>query len=423
LARLDTAPDVQALARELGIERALLYRWQHKYISGGAAALRNSGRPRPMLVQPPDPGLAAEEQAAPAAAAPPDLAPPPSLAAHDPAAAARRIVDLERKIGQQHLELDFFAQPCGMSGNHAGRAACLAGQHLRDDPRADAAARRRARNRAKLRFGQGQPGRVLPALAGVAAARQEEAALRDEIQRLSLANKHHGYRPVTVLLRRTGWVVNHKRVQRIRREDNLLCVSGRTFRPATTDSRHGWKVWPNLARYLITTTFNQPWVADITYVRLDEEFVYLAVVLDAFGRKVVGWAMAEHRRAELALAAPEMALAQRDVTPGGLIHHSDRGVQYACGDYIQRLERAGIQPSMSRAGCPWDNAMAESWMRTLKREEVDGRAYRDLAEAKASIGPFIEDVYNRQRLHSALAYLAPEAYEASQAPVAATVCG
>ena len=265
--------------------------------------------------------------------------------------------------------------------------------------------------------------------------RQEETALRDEIQRLSLANRHQGYRPVTVLLKRAGWNVNHKRVQRIRREDNLLCVTGRTFRPATTDARHPWKLWPNLARDLIATTVNQLWVADITYVRLDEAFVYLAVVLDAFSRKVVGWAMADHLRAELALAALEMALAQRAVTPGGLIHHSDRGVQYACGDYIERLEKAGIQPSMSRAGCPWDNAMAESWMRTLKREEVDGRAYRDLAEAKALIGSFIEAVYNRQRLHSALAYLAPEAYEASQprvlglphvasqAPVAAAVCG
>jgi putative transposase len=265
--------------------------------------------------------------------------------------------------------------------------------------------------------------------------KQEETALRDEIQRLSLADRHLGYRRVTVLLKRAGWVVNHKRVQRIRQQDNLLCVSGRTFRPATTDARHGWKVWPNLARHLTPMTVNQLWVADITYVHLDEEFVYLAVILDAFSRKVVGWAMAEHLRAELALAALQMALAQRSITPGGLIHHSDRGVQYACGDYIQRLEQAGIQPSMSRAGCPWDNAMAESWMRTLKREEVDGRAYRDLVEATAAIGQFIDAVYNRQRLHSALSYLAPEAYEASQprvlgcplvaskAPVAAAVCG
>jgi putative transposase len=249
------------------------------------------------------------------------------------------------------------------------------------------------------------------------APRQEETALRDEIQRLSLVNRLHGYRPITVLLKRSGWVVNHKRVQRLRQADNLLCVPKTAFRPATTDSRHRFVVYPNLARRLVPTTVNQLWAADITYVRLSEEFIYLAVVLDAFSRRVIGWSLASHLQASLALAALERALSGRDVVAGELVHHSDRGVQYACGDYIQRLEKAGIQPSMSRAGCPWDNAMAESFMRTLKREEVDGRAYRDLAEATASIGTFLEEVYNRQRMHSALAYLAPEAYEASQPPV------
>ena len=183
--------------------------------------------------------------------------------------------------------------------------------------------------------------------------------------------------------------------------------------PATTDSRHSWVVWPNLARHLKPTAIDQLWVADITYVRLSEAFVYLAVILDAFSRKVVGWAMADHLRAELALTALERALQSRKVT-AGLVHHSDRGVQYACGDYIARLQGAGIQPSMSRIACPYDNAMAESFMKTLKTEEVDGRPYRDLAHARADIGCFIDQVYNRQRLHSALDYLSPEEFEALQ---------
>jgi putative transposase len=252
--------------------------------------------------------------------------------------------------------------------------------------------------------------------------RQEETALRDEIQRLSLVRRKNGYRDgyrlITIQLRRMGWAVNHKRVARIRREDNLLCIPKQSFRPPTTEGRHHWPVWPNLARHLVPMAINQLWVADITYIRMSEAFVYLAVVLDGFSRRVVGWAMADHLRAELALSALGMAIGNRHVTPGELVHHSDQGVQYACGDYIGQLERAGIQPSMSRAGCPWDNAMAESFMRTLKREEVNGQAYRDRADAEASIEAFIEGVYNRQRLHSALAYLAPEEFEASQSPAA-----
>jgi putative transposase len=243
------------------------------------------------------------------------------------------------------------------------------------------------------------------------APQEADMALRDAVQRVVLGHRRYGYRRVTVTLQADGWVVNHKRVLRLMREDNLLCVPQRAFVPATTDSRHGWRIFPNLARHVAPMAVNQLWVADITYVRLAREFVYLAVLLDAFSRRAIGWSLAPHLRAELALAALEMALATREVVPGGLIHHSDRGVQYACGDYIERLEQAGIQPSMSRAGCPWDNAMAESFMKTLKGEEIDGRRYRDLDDAKSSIGEFIETVYNQQRLHSALTYRSPIYFE------------
>jgi transposase InsO family protein len=250
------------------------------------------------------------------------------------------------------------------------------------------------------------------------APKREETALRDVIQRLAIANKHYGYRRIGALLRREGWCVNHKRVVRLMREDNLLCLRRAAFKPPTTDSNHDFKVYPNLARRLVLTAVNQLWVADITYVRLAEAFAYLAVLLDAFSRKVVGWAMEDHLKASLALAALEMALKRRDVAPGGLVHHSDRGVQYACSEYIGRLDSAGIQPSMSRVGCPYDNAMAESFMKTLKLEEVDGSHYRDINVARSHIGGFIETVYNRQRLHSALNYLSPMEFEGRPFPSA-----
>jgi putative transposase len=248
----------------------------------------------------------------------------------------------------------------------------------------------------------------------VSAPGEEETELRDVVQRIALRQRHYGHRRIAAELRRSGWPVNKKRVLRIMREDNLLCVPKRTFVRSTTDSQHGWRIYPNLARHLIPMAMNQLWVADITYVRLAEQFVYLAVVLDVYSRRVIGWKLAEHLRASLALHALEMAIATREIVPGALIHHSDRGVQYACGDYIERLKQAGIEPSMSRVGCPWDNAMAESFMKTLKSEEVDGRDYRDLADAQNAIGRFIETVYNRQRLHSALAYRPPEEFENAQ---------
>jgi len=244
------------------------------------------------------------------------------------------------------------------------------------------------------------------------APRREEMALRDAIQRLALGNRHYGYRRIAALLGQEGWKANHKRVLRLMREDNILCLRKRAFMPITTDSRHGWRVVPNLARGMALTGLDQLWVADITYVHLAEEFAYLAIVLDAFSRKVIGWALETHLRVELAIAALDMALAARRPPPGSLIHHSDRGVQYACGDYTAILASHDIQASMSRVGNPYDNAKAESFMKTLKQEEIDGSAYRNAEDARSQIGRFIEQVYNRQRLHSALDYRPPEEYEA-----------
>ena len=248
------------------------------------------------------------------------------------------------------------------------------------------------------------------------APRREQTELRDVLQRLAVAHRHYGYRRLNALLRREGWAVNHKRVLRLMRTDNLLCLRRRAFVPATTDSRHNWLVVPNLARGMQVTGLDQLWMADITYLRLREEFAFLAVVIDAFSRRVVGWAVEIHLRAALAVTALQMALEARRPQPGQLIHHSDRGVQYACAEYSALLAAHGIQPSMSRVGSPYDNAQAESFMSTLKREEVDGRAYRTAHEARRSIGSFIEQIYNRQRLHSALNYLAPADFETTVAP-------
>lgn len=248
-------------------------------------------------------------------------------------------------------------------------------------------------------------------LAGRAQPADRHMGLRDQIQRVALEWPSYGYRRVTHELARRGFRANHKLVLRLMREDNLLCLRRRHFL-RTTDSSHGLPVYPNLAGQMALSGIDQLWVADITYIRLLYEFVYLAVILDAFSRRCIGWALERHLQAELALAALRMALADRGVKPG-LVHHSDRGVQYASQHYTDLLKEYGIQISMSRRGNAYDNAKAERFIRTLKYEEVLMYEYEDLTEARERIGHFLKEVYNRRRLHSALGYVPPVEFEQS----------
>ena len=241
--------------------------------------------------------------------------------------------------------------------------------------------------------------------------REEELDLRDAIQRIALEFPCYGRPRITAELRRQGWAANHKRVGRIMREDNLLCIRRRKF-VCTTDSHHGLRVYPNLAKKMEWTGLDELWVADITYIRLETEFLYLAVVLDAFSRRVIGWALGRTLEASLAVQALKMAFRRRGSVKG-LTHHSDRGVQYASKQYTDLLKEHGVQISMSRKGNLYDNAQCESFMKTLKYEEAYRQEYRDLAEAQASVEKFIEKIYNGKRLHSALGYCSPIEFERS----------
>ena len=248
------------------------------------------------------------------------------------------------------------------------------------------------------RFGKDNPSRT-----------DSDMDLRDAIQRVALEWPSYGRPRITAELRRRGWKVNPKRVYRWMREDDLLCVRKRKF-VVTTDSNHDRKVYPNLAGDMVLTGIDQLWVADITYIRLGSEFVYLAVVIDAYSRRVIGWALERTVEDDLPLAALRQALELRQPAPG-VVHHSDRGSQYASGDYTGLLKAHGCQISMSHKASPWENAGCESWMKTLKSEEVYRQEYRDLAEARASIAQFSDEVYNQKRLHSALGYQPPVEFE------------
>ena len=243
--------------------------------------------------------------------------------------------------------------------------------------------------------------------------------LRDEIQRIALEYPSYGRPRITAELNSRGWKVGHRRVRRILKEDNLLCLRRRKFRVITTDSDHRLRVYPNLAAEMNVTQIDQLWIADITYIRLDAEFIYLAVVLDAFSRRVIGWALDRHLEDDLSIAALAMALRARQPA-AGLTHHSDRGVQYASSDYTSLLQEHGVRISMSRKGNPYDNAKCESFMKTLKYEEVYRQEYRDLADARSSIEKFLEQIYNAKRLHSALGYRSPAQFERLQQSLPAT---
>jgi putative transposase len=234
--------------------------------------------------------------------------------------------------------------------------------------------------------------------------------VRSAIQEIALAHRRrYGYRRVTAELSRQGMRVNHKRVGRLMREDNLLGLQKRAFK-VTTNSSHELEVYLNLASRMKLTGINQLWVADITYIRLQTEFVYLAVILDRFSRKVVGWALDRTLATRLTRKALERAIAEREPPPG-VVHHSDRGLQYAAHEYVQVLRQHQMIPSMSRPANPYDNASCESFMRTLKREEIYANEYRNLEHLRSNIEVFIDQYYNRRRLHSALAYQTPEEFE------------
>lgn len=321
---------------------------------------------------------------------------------HQPAGTAaleQRVADLERLVGQRTLENAALKK--GLSLRTTGeRQAMIAALHAAE-PRLS------IRRWCRL-FGVGRTWYYTRPTAAAHAA--HDRALLEAIEAIVLEFPGYGYRRVTAQLHRDGWRVNHRRVLRVMRQESVLCHRHRGF-IATTDATHGERRYPNLITGVGIEHLDQVWVADITAIHLPRRVVYLAAILDAHSRCCVGWHLSRRIDTDLTVAALEHALARRQPAPG-LIHHSDQGVQYASAAYVARLEQVGAQISMAAVGNPYENAQAESFFKTLKREEVYLNDYQTAADARAQIGHFIEDVYNAKRLHSSLAYLSPLEFEA-----------
>lgn len=372
VARMNACENILRLSRELGLNRSLLYKWRYRLeppdVQGeGAAPTHNSRESR----------------------------------------LRREVNKLKRLLADKTVEVDFFRNALQKVGARR-RQSDISGEKasttkfempLQGNLSIERMCQLAQVSRAGFyRYLQGR----VPV--------EADMTLRSAIQEIALEHeRHYGYRRITAELRRRGMMVNHKRVARMMRSDNLLTIQNRELGQVTSRD-HELQIYLNLASRMKVCGPNQLWIADITYIRLKAEFVYLAVVLDAFSRKVVGWSLARSLQARLPTSALERAIVSRQPPPG-LVHHSDQGVQYRCGGYVQVLRDHRIVASISRPGYPYDNASCESFMKTLKREEIYARDYRDLEDLLESVEGFIENYYNRCRLHSALGYVSPEEFE------------
>jgi len=372
VARMNACENILRLSRELGLNRSLLYKWRYRLeppdVQGeGAAPTHNSRESR----------------------------------------LRREVNKLKRLLADKTVEVDFFRNALQKVGARR-RQSDISGEKA-STTKFEMPLQGNLSIERMCQLAQVSRAGFYRRLQGRVPV-EADMTLRSAIQEIALEHeRHYGYRRITAELRRRGMMVNHKRVARMMRSDNLLTIQNRELGQVTSRD-HELQIYLNLASRMKVCGPNQLWIADITYIRLKAEFVYLAVVLDAFSRKVVGWSLARSLQARLPTSALERAIVSRQPPPG-LVHHSDQGVQYRCGGYVQVLRDHRIVASISRPGYPYDNASCESFMKTLKREEIYARDYRDLEDLLESVEGFIENYYNRCRLHSALGYVSPEEFE------------